>query len=245
MKPIIFFDDGGVLNSDQLRGEQWKPLIAEFMLKKFGGSASHWMEANFKAITKMTEQLIEATNSNSGNLSFTDGHTLECKVWVETMFEGSGLELPPESQYLDIMQEADSYVIPKIQSSYPNIIEVIKQLHKEGYTLNTASGASERWLKLFLEPMGIVHCFKTVYGTDIINTRKGTMLYYDKIFEWEKINPKQTIIIEDNVKMLNRAKDLGANVIQACLDGQKPEMKYFITDAKEIPNLIRKIEEKI
>lgn len=245
MKPIIFFDDGGVLNSDQLRGEQWKPLIADFMVEKFGGSHSHWMQANFKAITKITEQLIETTNSNSGYLSFTDGYAMECKLWVETMFDGSGLELPPKSKYLDIMQEADSYVIPKIKSSYPNVIETIKLLHNEGYTLNTASGASERWLKLFLGPMGILNCFKTVYGTDIINTRKGSKHYYNKIFEREKLHPKQTIIIENSVKMLNRAKSLGANVIQSCLDGQIPEMEYFITDAREIPNLIKKIEEKL
>ena len=164
MKPIIFFDDGGVLNSNQLRGEQWNPLIAEFMIEKFGGSQSHWMEANYRAIIKITEHFMETTNSNSRYLSFTDGHAQECKMWVETMFFGSGLELPPKSKYLDIMQEADSYVIPKIKSSYPNIIETIKLLHKEGYKLNTASGASERWLKLFLEPMGISNCFKTVYG---------------------------------------------------------------------------------
>ena len=242
MKPIIFFDDGGVLNSNQLRGEQWRPLIAEFMIEKFGGSHSHWMEANHKAMTKITEQLIEATNFNSRYLSFTDGYTLECTLWVETMFDGSGLELPPKSKYLDIMQEADTYVIPKINSAYPNIIETIKLLHLEGYELNTASGASERWLKLFLEPMGIVKCFKTVYGTDIINTRKVSIQYYNKIFEREKIDPKQTIIIDDSVKMLDRAKNLGANVIQSCLDGQIPEMEFFITDAKEIPNMIMKIE---
>ncbi len=66
MKSIIFFDDGGVLNSDQLRGEQWKPLIAKFMVENFGGNHNHWMDANIRAITKITEQLKENTNSNSG-----------------------------------------------------------------------------------------------------------------------------------------------------------------------------------
>ncbi len=178
-------------------------------------------------------------------MSFTDGYALECRLWVETMFDGSGIELPSKLQYSNILQEADSYVIPKIKSAYPYIIETIKKLHKEGYELNTASGGSERWLKLFLEPMGILSCFKTVYGTDIINTRKASTNYYTKIFEREKINPKQAIIINDNIEMLNRAKKLGANVIQSCLDGQEPEMEFFITETKEIPNLIRKIEEKL
>lgn len=241
MKPIIFFDDGGVLNSNQLREDQWKLHVADFMVDKFGGEHAKWMQANVNAITKMFDFMNKKSEAGEF-MDYKEYRKLEAKLWVENMFIGADLQLPPEKEYDKILSEADEFVIPKIRSAYPNIVESIKILYKNGYTLNTASGASEHWLKLFLEPMGILHCFKTVYGKDLVDCMKSSPVYYERIFKREGILPSQAIIIDDSVKFLKFVQNLGTKVIQSCLDGQQPILTNYITDANQIPDLIYKME---
>ena len=42
----IFIDDGGVLNDNALRGQQWPGLVAEFFAPRLGGWPKAWAEAN-------------------------------------------------------------------------------------------------------------------------------------------------------------------------------------------------------
>lgn len=240
MKPIIFFDDGGVLNNDQIRGSQYQPLIAEYMAENFGGDAKVWKDANYEAVIKIMN-LISAKTSSGQLLSYNDFKKEENEIWIETMFNRAGIDLPPKSKYLTINKEAEAYVLPKIKSMYPKISESIKKLYNEGFHLNTASAASSRFLRLSLERTGILHCFKTLYGSDLIETMKVSSHYYKNIFEKESLDPKNAIVIDDNVTMLNLARNLGAHVIQSCIVGKKPEFENFYYDAEFIPKIIGKI----
>lgn len=45
-KPVILLDDGGVMNDNRLRGEQWQRLVGEFFAPQLGGESAAWAEAN-------------------------------------------------------------------------------------------------------------------------------------------------------------------------------------------------------
>ena len=38
----IFFDDGGVMNDNILRGIQWQKMIGDFFSPKYGGESHKW-----------------------------------------------------------------------------------------------------------------------------------------------------------------------------------------------------------
>ena len=59
MKPILFFDDGGVLNDNEIRGEQWKPLIADWFGERYGGERDLWMKANYEAVMSIMNVIYE------------------------------------------------------------------------------------------------------------------------------------------------------------------------------------------
>jgi HAD superfamily hydrolase (TIGR01509 family) len=141
---------------------------------------------------------------------------------------------------MKIAEEVERFIVPKINSAYPNIINSIKILSNKGYILHTASGSNSRMLNMYLEGMGVRQCFTTLYGSDLINTMKVSKEYYIRIFDREKIKPDQAIIIDDNVNVLNMAKQLGAEVIQSCVKGTKPEFDKFYVDSKELPEIISK-----
>ena len=173
-------------------------------------------------------------------MSYQDFQEIENTIWIEHMFDTMDIPFPPKSDYFKIAIEVEDFIAPKIKSDYPNIIETVKLLYKEGYTINTASGANSRLLNLYLNGMDIRECFTTLYGSDLINTMKVSKEYYMKIFTREALNPENVIIIDDSVKMLTMAKQLGANVIHSCVKGSKPEFDYFYLESKDLPRVISK-----
>src|ERR1700675_4802915 len=44
--PVIFLDDGDVMNDNQPRAQQWQRLVAEYFVPILGGTRSAWAEAN-------------------------------------------------------------------------------------------------------------------------------------------------------------------------------------------------------
>ncbi len=92
--------------------------------------------------------------------------------------------------------------------------------------------------------MGIGKFFKKLYGPDLINVLKVDESFYRAIFEDLGIPPKKAIIVEDKPYYLKIAKNLGANVIQACLTGQfKTQFQYVVTDMRNISKIIEEVVE--
>jgi len=237
MKPFLFFDDGGVLNDNNVRVNQWKPLLADFMVDKYGGDHETWMKANYEAVTLIMDVIEEGMSKNEV-MTYKEFEKIENVIWIEHMFSSVGIPFPKKSDYFRISNEANNFVIPKIKSAYPNIVESIQTLYNDDYRIFTASSASSSMLKMFLEGMGILNYFNTLYGSDLIGTMKVSKEYYIRIFEKERLDPKDTIIIDDNVKMLTMAKNLGAMVIQSCVKGSRPEFDLYYSDSKELPFII-------
>ena len=50
----IFFDDGGVMNDNRLRGMQWQKMLGEYFSPKYGGEPHKWAEANVSMIKDFT-----------------------------------------------------------------------------------------------------------------------------------------------------------------------------------------------
>jgi len=214
---VIFFDDGGVMNDNSLRGEQWKKILVEYLVPRYGGDPEVWKKANHKAVEILIREMEILRNSNL-SISFSKHQEHLDKLWLEYMFRAHPIDFPPATEYSTICREIDAFVTPQVKSSYPGIIEAIKEIYSIGLPLHTASGELSVQLNGYLTGMGIRHCFSTLYGPDLINTFKGGKEYFQAIFTSEKILPSQAIIIDDSPKILTIAEDLGAKVIHSCVD---------------------------
>jgi HAD superfamily hydrolase (TIGR01509 family) len=54
-RPIIFLDDGGVMNDNNARALQWQRLVGEYFVPLLGGSPEAWSRAN----RVVTDRLFE------------------------------------------------------------------------------------------------------------------------------------------------------------------------------------------
>lgn len=236
----IFFDDGGVLNDNRIRGEHWKTFVGEYYSRRFGGEPEIWGEANQKLISILFNIFWKEGKEKFRNYqAFYNDFK---KNMVLGMFREVG-KVPPENIILEeVYNSARDYVIPEVQSAIPGIINSIKELYAKDFVLYTAAGDVSIEMKMYLEGMGIIHCFKEFYGPDLINTWKSGPGYYKAIFKDSRVNPSNSIIVEDQPRFLNNALEVGANVIQACItEEHKPQFPFFVEDMRNLPQIIENL----
>ena len=238
----IFFDDGGVLNDNEIRGKQWKKHCGEYLSSRFGGDPEIWAEVNYQVISQYIDIFWKDWKDKFPHyLNFYANYKIN---WVNAMFELAGRVVPSNLNQEQLFDDVIDYVIPKIRSAIPGVIKSIKLLYKKGYSLYTASGAVSKELKMYLDGMGIKDLFNEFYGPDLINTWKHGAEFYDNIFKELNLNPENTIIIDDNPRFLDSALQIGANVVQTCINGKpEPQYPYYVNNMTQLPRVIEKILE--
>ena len=173
LKPVIFLDDGGVMNDNALRGPQWQRLLGEFMPQHLGGQAEVWAEANRQVFDKLFDNYLERRFGRK-DVSFRDYQKAYAVDWVHSMCKLVGVPLPAEADCLDLLKKANAYVTPLVRSALPGVIEAIRVLKGAGYAIFTASNETSDALEGYLMGMGVVDCFERLYGSDLVGILKET-----------------------------------------------------------------------
>jgi FMN phosphatase YigB (HAD superfamily) len=244
MLPIIFLDDGGVINDNEVRGRQWQRLVGEFYAPRLGGTPEDWAEAN----RVFTAGLFETVAWNARlqqTHNYADFDRQYMRDWITGMCGMLGIEPPPEEEGIALAREGGNWIIPQVRAAYPGAIETIRVLHDEGYTLYTASGASSWDMKAYLEPYGVVECFVRLYGPDLVDTHKKGPEYYRLIFEDSGVRAEDALVLDDNPMVLGWAGEVGARGV---LVGKHASEKVSglvaeIGSLAELPELLQRIEE--
>ncbi|MHA1936354.1 MAG: HAD family hydrolase [Candidatus Thorarchaeota archaeon] len=246
----LFFDDGGVLNDNNVRSPQWRAFCGEFLSSQFGGDPKEWGDANQK-IMESSMDLNQHPWENPSYLKekYGDYHTFLAMFkskWVTGMFTETGRPVPPQKEQIEIFDATTDYVWPRVRSAIPGIVESVKQLHSQGYVLYTSTGLVSEEIKLVLEGMGIKDLFSGFYGPDLINTWKQSTDFFQIIFDEVKIDPSNAIVIEDRPDFIDNALKTGAHVIQACVTGEFPaQYPHHVKDMQKLPNVIDTLIESL
>lgn len=233
--PLLFLDDGGVMNDNRLREPEWKRLVAEFFGSRFG--PGDWAAANARALEVEMRLFSEFLTTKKGR-GFNAFIRNVDYLWIKTMFEFIGLEVPPFEEAIRLTRSAASWIAPRVRSAVPGISETIPKLH-ELLSLHTASNEDSTLLHGYLTGMGVRQYFGTLYGPDLIDIAKGSPDYFLHIFDREL--PSLAIVVDDSPKVLEFAEEAGAVVIQSVITGGEPEFDNSVADFRDLPDLVRQI----
>lgn len=241
----VFFDDGGVMNDNRIRGLQYQKLVGEYFTPKFGGEPYLWAESNVNFIEEIMKKYSKAIYDGS-DIDYKTYQADFVKRWIEEMFNYVGVKLPAKSEYNQIYREAIEYITPNIRSAYPGVVDSIKKLKRLGFNLYTASGEDSLEIKGYLQGMRVRDLFENFYGPDLINTHKTSDNFFKRVLDDVWFEPDRTIVIEDKPKFLECALNSGAHVIQACLTGEfEPSYQNHIKDMNELPKIITNLVNNI
>ena len=240
----IFFDDGNVLNNNEIRGAQWKKFLPQFFISRFGGTEEIWSQANHRVIDELMQNLEKRWETQDRPEDFNEFWQTVMNNWVVHMFEYAGITLS-DIDRIELFKEVSKFVIPQVRSANEGVQETLKILWERGFNLYTASGEVSWELGGYILGMGCEGYFHDqYYGPDLINEGKLSPQFYKKLFQDVGINPSQAIVVDDNPFFLEYARDVGAKIIQSNINGSKKKVAdYVIIDFREIPDVIDKITE--
>jgi HAD superfamily hydrolase (TIGR01509 family) len=238
----LFFDDGGVMNDNLLRGPQWQRLVAEFFVPLLGGTAEAWREANRVIVNRILHP--EAFQARMREATEYAGFDRRYQFdWLRGMCELVGIATPPEDVCVQLAHRATAFVIPRVRAAFPGAADAIRLLYNQGYTLHTASGEPSFELAGHLAGMGVRDCFDCLYGPDLIDTFKISPAYYERIFADLNISPSDALIIDDSPDAVQWATQVGAH---AALISNNPsfaetETLFHCKSAAELPALLQRL----
>ena len=240
-RPVIFLDDGGVLNDNRLRGTQWQRMVGEFFVPRLGGTPEAWAEANRALITSM----LAPDAWRERMLAAPDYATFDYKYqldWLYGMCELVGVPPPSEKESVALARQASAAIIPRVDAAFPGVVETIRLLHNRGYTLHTASGASSTELDSYLDAMSVRDCFGRLYGPDLIETFKNGPEFHERILADACVAPSDALILDDNPIVVGWIKQVGARaVLVGDTSGASTEITNVIASLADLPRLIEQL----
>lgn len=211
-RPVVFLDDGGVMNDNRLRAPQWQRLIGEFFPPILGGTSEAWAEANRVVAGRLFapknwRPLLRAASD------VADFYRRYHLAWLGGMCEQVGVAPPAEDDCLELADRAAIYVTRRVRAAFPGVVETIRLLHGAGYHLHTASGERSLELEGYLAGMGVRECFGRLYGPDLAQAAKDGPEYYERIFSDAGIAPTDALVVDDSHEAVGWARQAGARAV--------------------------------
>ena len=216
---VLFIDDGGVMNDNERRGAQWRPLVGQFFAVRLGGTPEAWAAANYTVMMRMLETAAWQARMEAVP-DYAEFDRLYLRDWLQGMCEIVGVAAPPEEEGLTLARQITAAIPPQIDSAYPGAVDAIRTLHARGHRLHTASGEASSDLEGYLTGMGVRDCFGTLYGTDVVSTFKMGTQFYTRIFAHAGVAPQQALVADDNPQAVAWAAQVGAQAVLVRATGE-------------------------
>ena len=193
----VFFDDGGVLNDNRLRGPEYRKLIGRFMAERLGESAERWALANEKVFPHLWSDLQNQITDFSNHREYQREFEL---LWIHRMCSLVSITVPPDDIATSVARSALVYAGQHAQTEIKGAANSVWKLFNANYLLYAASGTPSWELNVIFSRMGIRQVFSGLYGPDLVDCVKYGTRFYDQIFKEAGILPEECLVIESSKK---------------------------------------------
>ena len=215
--PVLFLDDGGVLNDNRLRRPEWFRLLGEFMPARLGGTAEQWVRANRIVAPRVWPDLQKRLPEFD---RYQDFHRTYAIDWMRGMCASAGMPPLPDDDAVALHREISVYVGERANAAIAGAADAVRALRGAGYTLYTASGTPSWELRGIVTKMGIVEALAGLYGPDLIDRVKYGPAFYESVFAHAGIAPSRALVLESDEECCRWASEAGARAVWIDLDGR-------------------------
>jgi FMN phosphatase YigB (HAD superfamily) len=204
---VVFIDDGGVLNDNEVRAPQWRRLLGEYLAPRLGGTREAWASANVGAFERSWARYVDHVERAGDARGIERWIRDDRRRWLIDMCEQVGVAVPPDPTTYAI--DAGTWVAERVRADVPGAIDTVRWLHARGLALNTASGALSWELEPYLRGMGIRELFDHLYGPDLVDRYKNGPYFYEALLRDVGVRADAAVVIDDGEKVRGWAHAAG------------------------------------
>ena len=208
----VFLDNGGVITDNSRRGAQYRRLVGQFFVPRFGGTQEAWEAANAVAFPGVWPRFLQRVEHWDAARDIAREMSLYYVDWLRSMFAAMGVEPPASDEACGALgQEVDYWINPQIDARFLGVEEAIEALARD-YRLYTASDGFS--LPLAVAIGESARHFERLYGPDLINVPKSSgRPYYDAVFEHAGVDAARALVVDDNLPNIIAAQSAGAHTV--------------------------------
>jgi phosphoglycolate phosphatase-like HAD superfamily hydrolase len=238
-RPILFIDDGGVLNENRRRSQQWQTLVGEYLVPRLGGTPEAWAVANASVIDVLVRDYISHFEAEP-EARWSEYWADYDEDWLQRMCWLVDVSAPAHAaERRRLSRACGAYVTSRVRAAYPGAASAIRHLDRAGYVLHTASGEVSWELDGYLTGMGVRDSFDRLYGPDQVDVAKSSPRYYESIFADVAIGPAEALVIDDNERALNWAAEVGAQTVLCGAEAPLNPRHGHIFSLAALPDFLR------
>jgi len=206
---VVFLDDGGVLNDNERRAPEWRRLLGEYFVPRFGGTPEAWAAANTVVIDDQWRrwQELRARGEEVG----PDWWPAQSRPWLTGMFERVGIPVPADIE--GTARASQLHVMRNIDCAYPDAAPAMRTMHERGVALHLASGGQAWELEEYVRRMGVWDLIGRPYGADLLGVNKIGPRYYERIAEDSGVDPRAAIVVDSHAEPLEWAESVGFHTV--------------------------------
>lgn len=210
----LLLDYHGVISDGDRLPEQWRTLLGEFFVPRFGGDPRAWGRANNKALARSLERARQISPTTDQE----EARRLDRIEWLHDMFQEVGIAGPSGEDADAVALEAIEYVIPRTNATVLGAASVLRTLHERGYVLYTASGDHSSSIDGYLRGLGVRDLFHETYGPNLFGVPKTGPRFYEALLAHAGVKAADAIAIDDDSTRLDWAAGLGVGTVLVSRD---------------------------
>jgi HAD superfamily hydrolase (TIGR01509 family) len=226
------------MNDNEKRGAQYRRLTGVYLGPLLGGSPEAWERANLVVFERIFAEYLRRVEGDPDH----DVQALrddDDDRWLAGMCVEVGVPVPADrAERLRIAREAEAFITHRIDAAYPGVVSAIEQLRRVGYVLHTASGEHSSELRGYLTGMGVLACFGTLYGPDLVNAPKTGPHYYRLILQHAGVSPIEALVVDDSESVLAWAASAGAQTVLCGPEPPRSPAHRHVRSLAELPLLM-------
>ena len=231
-----FLDDGGTVSDNDRRAPQYRAFLGEYLAPRLGGRPAQWSDANAAVIAGSMDAFDEFP-LDGGYLAARRIHIIK---WLRDMCDLVGVDSPAdEDECAEFAIATHRHIWAQIECEIPGAADAIRQLNEMGYRLYMGSGTESIDLDATLRGMEVRELFIETYGTDLIDTWKGSRLYYDRVLAHAGVSPENALFVDDSNRCVSWAVEADAAAL--LIASEQPESTEAIGvlgSLAELPELL-------
>jgi phosphoglycolate phosphatase-like HAD superfamily hydrolase len=159
----------------------------------------------------------------------------EMLAFLRAMCAHLGLLIPERSRGLEVMRRAEIHVCRHPDAVVPGTREVIVEL-SHTWHVHMATGNPSWRVEALLEGLGLLDVVRTRCGPDLVDARKLTPHFFERVFRLAGALPTEAAVVDDNTEPLWIAARLGARTIHVTSACDGPcEATLHIDSILELP----------